>query len=74
MNILENISLKPYNTFGIDVSAKQFISVNDINELKEILRTVDISEIFILSFFLSEREFFFLFISISDYYTLYNKH
>ena len=35
MNILENISLKPYNTFGIDVIAKRFISVNSLKELKE---------------------------------------
>lgn len=37
MQILENISLKSYNTFGIDVKAKHFVSVNNINELKQVL-------------------------------------
>jgi UDP-N-acetylmuramate dehydrogenase len=38
MNIQQNISLKPYNTFGIDVIAEQFISVSSISELKEIIK------------------------------------
>ena len=37
MHIQENISLKPYNTFGIDVSAKYFVSVSNIDDLKQIL-------------------------------------
>lgn len=37
MQVLENISLKSYNTFGIDVKAKHFVSVNNINELKQVL-------------------------------------
>ena len=37
MLIQENISLKPYNTFGIDVKAKHFVSVSSINDLKQIL-------------------------------------
>lgn len=37
MKIFKNISLKPYNTFGIDVKAKQFVSVNNIDELKYVL-------------------------------------
>ncbi len=37
MNIQENISLKPYNTFGIDVLAHQFAVFNSINELDEIV-------------------------------------
>jgi UDP-N-acetylmuramate dehydrogenase len=36
--IQNNISLKPYNTFGIDVNANQFISVNSIQELKGVLK------------------------------------
>ena len=36
MQILHNISLKPYNTFGIDVKAKQFASVTSISDLKSI--------------------------------------
>ena len=37
MNIQENISLKPYNTFGIDAKAKYFSSFATINDLQEIL-------------------------------------
>lgn len=48
MNIQNNISLKPYNTFGIDVSAKQFVAVNDINELKAVLELKGYSKKFIL--------------------------
>ncbi len=39
MQILNNISLKPYNTFGIDVAAKQFVSVASIEELITIYST-----------------------------------
>lgn len=39
MQIQQNISLKPYNTFGIDVNAKSFISVSSIETLKEILNS-----------------------------------
>ncbi len=38
MKVLNNISLKPYNTFGIDVKAKNFISVSNIRELKLVLK------------------------------------
>lgn len=37
MNILENISLKPFNTFGIDNSARFFTVVKSTVELKEAL-------------------------------------
>ncbi|WOD42402.1 UDP-N-acetylmuramate dehydrogenase [Hwangdonia lutea] len=37
MKIKENISLKPYNTFGIDVLAKHFVAVSNLDELKEVL-------------------------------------
>ena len=37
MHIKQNISLKPYNTFGIDVIAKHFVSVSNINDLQDIL-------------------------------------
>ncbi|MCF6168189.1 UDP-N-acetylmuramate dehydrogenase [Lutibacter sp.] len=37
MSIQHNISLKEYNTFGINVYAKQFISINSVKELVEIL-------------------------------------
>jgi UDP-N-acetylmuramate dehydrogenase len=36
MNLLQNTSLKPYNTFGIDVPAEYFTELEDINGLPEI--------------------------------------
>ncbi|RED48288.1 UDP-N-acetylmuramate dehydrogenase [Seonamhaeicola aphaedonensis] len=41
MHIKQNISLKPYNTFGIDVNAKFFVSVSSIDELKQVLALQD---------------------------------
>ncbi|WP_452599341.1 UDP-N-acetylmuramate dehydrogenase [Pontimicrobium sp. MEBiC01747] len=38
MHIKTDISLKPYNTFGIDVNAKHFVSVTSIPELKSVLK------------------------------------
>ena len=32
-----NISLKPYNTFGIDVNANRFSKFSSIDELKSVL-------------------------------------
>ena len=37
MNIQENYSLKNRNTFGVDVSAKHFVEVSNLDELVEIL-------------------------------------
>ena len=37
MHIQQNISLKPYNTFGIECEARYFVSVNTIEELREAL-------------------------------------
>ncbi|PWH81741.1 UDP-N-acetylenolpyruvoylglucosamine reductase [Algibacter marinivivus] len=37
MQIQENISLKPYNTFGIDAKAKHFVSISNISDLKAVL-------------------------------------
>ncbi|MFZ5554859.1 MAG: UDP-N-acetylmuramate dehydrogenase [Bacteroidota bacterium] len=37
MGIEENISLKPWNTFGIDVSARYFAAFSSVDELNEIL-------------------------------------
>ena len=37
MKFIQNISLKAFNTFGIDVSARQFITCTSIQELSEIL-------------------------------------
>ncbi len=47
MNIQQNISLKPYNTFGIDVTAQQFIDITSFDDLKELLTTK--KDFFILS-------------------------
>ncbi|MCG2793942.1 MAG: UDP-N-acetylmuramate dehydrogenase [Weeksellaceae bacterium] len=35
--IQENVSLKPFNTFGVDVSARYFAEVSSVEELTEIL-------------------------------------
>lgn len=48
MKLEKNISLKPFNTFGIDVKAHQYISVQNEKELLEILRRFYASELFIL--------------------------
>lgn len=37
MKIQQNISLKPYNTFGIDVKASQFVEITDKSKLKTVL-------------------------------------
>ena len=37
MQLQQNISLKKYNTFGIDVTASYFVSISKIDELKNIL-------------------------------------
>ena len=37
MKITENISLLPYNTFGIDVKAKIFAEYSSVEELKQLL-------------------------------------
>lgn len=34
MNIVENVSLKPYNTFGVDVKANYFAEVETVDEIK----------------------------------------
>jgi len=38
MEILENFSLKNYNTFGIEAKAKQFVAVHNVAELRTILK------------------------------------
>jgi len=37
MDVKENISLKPYNTFGIDIKASHFVEVASIENLKTVL-------------------------------------
>ena len=48
MKISRNTSLKAYNTFGIDVKARNFISVTTLEELKEVLRKNYSEDLFIL--------------------------
>lgn len=48
MQISKNISLKPYNTFGIDVLANHFVTVSSINELKTVLKLKDYPNKFVL--------------------------
>ena len=47
MNIQKNISLKKYNTFGIDVLAKKYVSINSSDELMKIVHQE--KDIFLLS-------------------------
>lgn len=37
MKILQNIPLQPYNTFGINVTAKQFITISSLQELTKLI-------------------------------------
>jgi UDP-N-acetylmuramate dehydrogenase len=48
VQITHNISLKPYNTFGIDAKAKHFVSVSSIDELKKVLELPEYPEKLIL--------------------------
>lgn len=44
MIIYQNISLKPYNTFGIDVSAEQFVEVKTVEEVQVLCTTFNLYE------------------------------
>jgi len=48
MEIINNFSLKNYNTFGIEAKAKQFVAVHNIAELKTILEQHPSEKKFIL--------------------------
>lgn len=48
MPIQEHVSLKPYNTFGIDAKAKWFCSVNTKAELVSVLKTEASKPFFVL--------------------------
>lgn len=48
MTILENISLKPFNTFGIEVFAKQFVNITSAEELLTVLHSKQFPNKFIL--------------------------
>ncbi len=47
MNIQENISLKKYNTFGINVNAKRFISIDSLYDLQQVLKVE--KDVFLIS-------------------------
>lgn len=47
MNIQENISLKEYNTFGINVNAKRFVSITSVYQLQQLLK--EEKDIFLIS-------------------------
>ncbi|MGB6152565.1 MAG: UDP-N-acetylmuramate dehydrogenase [Pricia sp.] len=49
MNIQKNISLKPYNTFGIAAKARFFIEINTVEELRKALGLEEYPKKFILS-------------------------
>ncbi len=48
MQIQQNISLKPYNTFGIDVSARNFAHFTNTDDLEELLPAGDHSTMLVL--------------------------
>ncbi|MDG5492789.1 UDP-N-acetylmuramate dehydrogenase [Psychroserpens sp. SPM9] len=48
MQIQQNISLKPFNTFGIDAKAKQFVSATSVADLKAIYASEAFPKKFIL--------------------------
>lgn len=48
MHIQQNISLKPYNTFGVECMARYFVSVHTIEELQEALSLPNYSKKFLL--------------------------
>ncbi len=45
MQIQENVSLKPYNTFGVSVFAKYFVEVHSVEELVDVLKHHKISNL-----------------------------
>ena len=47
MTILENISLKEYNTFGVDCYAKRFVSITSFYDLQQLLKIE--KELFLIS-------------------------
>ena len=49
MIIKKNISLKKYNTFGIDATAKFFCDINSVSSLAEALKLEGYPEKFIIS-------------------------
>ena len=50
MNIQKNISLKPYNTFGIEAIAKQFVEITESKELLNLYSEGLLKDIFVIGF------------------------
>ena len=48
MIITKNVSLKSFNTFGIDVKAKRFCSVTNLEDLKHVLKAHHTNALFVL--------------------------
>ncbi len=49
MTVQKDISLKPYNTFGIDANARYFCEINSLEDLREALRAKEYPDKFIIS-------------------------
>lgn len=49
MKVQENISLKPYNSFGIDVAASHFLEIDSVESLQQILKEDGFPPPFVLS-------------------------
>jgi UDP-N-acetylmuramate dehydrogenase len=45
MTIQQNISLKPYNTFGLEATTRFFVEIQSVEELKKILQNPDFQTI-----------------------------
>ncbi len=41
MQIQQNVSLKPYNTFGLEATARFFVEIQSVEELKSVLQNSD---------------------------------
>lgn len=48
MTIANNVSLKPFNTFGIDANAESFCNITSVNTLEKVLREQHTNPLFIL--------------------------
>lgn len=45
MNVLQNQSLKSYNTFGLEAYAKFFVAVSTVDELKKVLQQPELKDL-----------------------------
>ena len=46
--MIKEVSLRPYNTFGIDVRASRFVSVNSIKQLQDLVLSIGNDDLFVL--------------------------